>query len=121
MNRRNFFSQMAKGAALAGAIGCGRTLPIALEANNEPVPSPRDPLKITKVRAILTQPGGSRLVAVRVDTSEPGLYGLGCATFTQRPRTVVTAVEEYLDPFLRGKDPDNIEDLCPRASSFWRR
>ena len=125
MNRRNFFTHLGKGAALAGLIGCGRPGSAALQTGEEPFPSgrpARDPIKITKVRAILTQPGGSRLVAVRVDTSEPGLYGLGCATFTQRARTVVTAVEEYLDPFLRGKDPDNIEDLWQAMfqSSYWR-
>ena len=59
---------------------------------------------------------------MKVETTEPGLYGLGCATFTQRPRTVVTAVETYLDPFLRDKDPDNIEDLWQAMfqSSYWR-
>src|SRR5215208_5422140 len=65
------------------------------------------PLRITEVRTILTQPAGIRLVVVKVLTNEPGLYGLGCATFTQRPLTVVTAVEEYLKPFLVGRDPDD--------------
>ena len=79
-------------------------------------------LKITRVRAIKTAPQRPRLVVVKVETSEPGLFGLGCATFNQRPLAVVTAVEEYLDPFARGRDVDNIEDLWQNAytSSYWR-
>jgi mannonate dehydratase len=79
-------------------------------------------LKITNVKAICTAPDGIRLVLVKVETSEPGLYGLGCATFTQRPLTVVTAVDEYLKPFLLGRDPDDIEDIYQSAfvSSYWR-
>jgi len=81
------------------------------------------PLKITKVRTILTAPQSRiRLVVVKVETSEPGLYGLGCATFNQRPLAVKTAIDEYLDPFCRGRDADNIEDLWQTAytSSYWR-
>ena len=80
------------------------------------------PLKITAVRAICTAPDGIRLVVVKVETSEPGLYGLGCATFTQRPLAVVTAIREYLEPFLLGRDPDDIEDIYQSAyvSSYWR-
>lgn len=79
-------------------------------------------LKITDVRTILTAPNGIRLVVVKVVTSEPGLHGVGCATFTQRPMAVATAVDEYLKPFLVGKDPDQIEDIYQSAfvSSYWR-
>jgi mannonate dehydratase len=80
------------------------------------------PLQITDVKTILTAPAGIRLVVVKVLTNEPGLYGLGCATFTQRPRVVETAVDKYLKPFLLGKDPLRIEDLWQscHVSSYWR-
>ena len=79
-------------------------------------------LKITDVKTILTAPNGVRLVIVKVVTSEPGLYGIGCATFTQRALAVATAVDDYLKPFLVGKDPDQIEDIFQSAfvSSYWR-
>src|SRR5437763_9927678 len=79
-------------------------------------------LTITRVKPICTAPDGIRLVVVKVETSEPGLYGLGCATFTQRPLAVVSAVQEYLEPFLLGRDPDRIEDIYQSAyvSSYWR-
>ena len=50
------------------------------------------PITITDVKVILTQPAGSRLIVVKVITSEPGLYGLGCATFTQRWHAVAAAL-----------------------------
>lgn len=81
------------------------------------------PLKITNVKAILTAPQrGIRLCVVKVETSEPGLYGLGCATFNQRPLPVAVAVDKYLAPFAQGRDVDNIEDMWQNAytSSYWR-
>ena len=79
-------------------------------------------LKITDVKTILTAPAGIRLVVVKVLTNQAGLYGLGCATFTQRARVVRTAVDRYLKPFLLGKDPARIEDIWQSSfvSSYWR-
>jgi mannonate dehydratase len=55
-------------------------------------------------------------------TSEPGLYGLGCATFTQRSLAVQVAIEKYLKPFLIGRNADEIEDIWQSSyvSSYWR-
>ena len=77
---------------------------------------------VPTLKGILTAPAGIRLVVVKVVTNEPGLYGLGCATFTQRARAVETAVERYLKPFVLGKDPLKIEDLWQSnfVSSYWR-
>jgi mannonate dehydratase len=69
------------------------------------------PLKITKVKAIATCPHGIELIVVKVETSEPGLYGLGCATFRQRAHAVVAAIDKYLNDFCVGRDIDNIEDV----------
>ncbi len=77
---------------------------------------------IRDIRAILTEPDGIRLVIVKVETSEPGLHGVGCATFTQRPLPVKSAVEDYLRPFLVGRNVQDIEDIWQSAyvSSYWR-
>jgi mannonate dehydratase len=79
-------------------------------------------LKITDVKTVLTAPAGVRLLVVKIMTNEPGLYGLGCATFTQRIRVVETAIDKYLRPFLIGKDPLAIEDIWQscHVSSYWR-
>jgi mannonate dehydratase len=80
------------------------------------------PITIKNVRAILTMPDKARLVVVKVETSESGLYGLGCATFTQRPLAVRSAIEDYLKPFLVGKEVARIEDLWQTmwVNSYWR-
>jgi mannonate dehydratase len=79
-------------------------------------------VSIRDVKTILTAPGGINLVVVKIETSESGLYGLGCATFTQRHLAVKTAIDEYIKPFLIGKDPSRIEDLWQSAmvSGYWR-
>ena len=80
------------------------------------------PVTITDIQTILTQPGQSRLVIVKVLTSEEGLYGLGCATFTQRVFAVEAAVERHLKPFLVGRDVDRIEEIWQMSMvhGYWR-
>lgn len=80
------------------------------------------PITITNVKTILTAPAEIRLVVVKVETSEPGLYGLGCATFTQRYHAVATALERHLKPFVLGKDVQRIEDMWQTSmvNAYWR-
>jgi len=111
MQRRDVLRWVGSGMAMGGAMlsparGRGVQAP--------PVPAPGrglPRLRITDVKTILTAPNGIRLVVVKVLTSEPGLEGVGCATFTQRAHAVATAVEKYLKPFLLGRNPDEIEDI----------
>src|SRR6202050_3654570 len=67
--------------------------------------------KIKDISVIECQPGGVRLTVVKVTTDQDGLYGYGCATFTQRADLVKPAVENYLKPFLLNKATDRIEDI----------
>jgi mannonate dehydratase len=80
------------------------------------------PVTITDVRTIITQPAGSHLIVVKVITSEPGLYGLGCATFTQRQHAVIAALEKHLKPFLLGRDVSRIEEIwrMSMVHGYWR-
>lgn len=78
--------------------------------------------KIKDVSVIATEPAGVRLVIVKVQTDQDGLYGYGCATFTQRADLVVDAVNRYLKPLVIGRPADAIEDLWNAMynSSYWR-
>ena len=134
MQRRDWLKCTALGAGAASlpwlaARRLGSAPQESPQAKPGPMPKPAaepsrkfPPLKITDVKTILTAPARIRLVVVKVLTSEPGLYGLGCATFTQRARVVETAVQRYLRPFLIGKDPMHIEDIYQSCfvSSYWR-
>ena len=80
------------------------------------------PITIKDVKVITTQYNKQRLVMVKVMTSEDGLYGLGCATFTQRFHAVVAALEGHLIPFVLGRDVSRIEELfnMMMVSGYWR-
>ncbi|HEV3168378.1 MAG TPA: enolase C-terminal domain-like protein [Isosphaeraceae bacterium] len=125
MDRRELLRWLPAGAAL-GCVGlmAERSPAAAQEGQQTAPPSPGGlpPVKIKDIRTILTAPNRIRLVIVKVLTSEPGLHGVGCATFTQRPLVVQTAVEQYLKPFLVGRNVDEIEDIWQSAyvSSYWR-
>ncbi len=118
MNRRNLLKGLGLGLA-GGAINLAQAAP---NEKYRQATNGLPPLKITNVKAIATAPLGTELIVVKVETNEPGLYGLGCATFRQRARPVVSAVDDYLNDFCQGKDPANIEDIWQTAyvSSYWR-
>ncbi len=119
MHRRTAFKAFgAAGFGLLGAAGGPGPLAAAQQAASRGLPR----LKITDVKVILTQPAGDQLVIVKVLTSEPGLYGLGCATHRERPLAVATAIEQYLKPFAIGHYCDEIEDIWQSAyvSSYFR-
>ena len=80
------------------------------------------PVTIQDVQTIVTQPARSRLIIVKILTSEAGLYGLGCATFTLRFHDVPVVVEKHLKPFLVGRDVDRIEEIWQMCmvNSYWR-
>lgn len=117
MNRRS----LLKMAAAAPATGLVQREAAAQERASRAtrgMPSP----KIKDVSVIATQPAGSRLAVVKITTDQDGLYGYGCATFTQRADLVIPAVEKYLRPFLIGKPSDRIDDIWQACynSSYWR-
>jgi mannonate dehydratase len=115
MQRRRLLQALAAGAALssrevAAQERAGRA------ARGKPSP------RIKDIQVIATEPSGVRLVVVKILTDQDGLYGYGCATFTQRADLVIPAVERYLKPFLLGKPADRIDDTWQACynSSYWR-
>ncbi|MEA2026129.1 MAG: enolase C-terminal domain-like protein [Chloroflexota bacterium] len=79
-------------------------------------------LHIESIQVVTTRPTTENLVLVKVQTSEPGLYGWGCATFTQRYKAVVETVTSYLEPLLVGRDPARIGELwrLMQTNGYWR-
>src|SRR5215831_3344971 len=113
MNRRSFLASAT--AALSAREIAAQD---AVQRTTRGMPSPR----IKDVQVIATAPAGSRLTVVKIITDQPGLYGYGCGTFTQRAEVVNVAVDRYLKPFLIGKPTDRIDDLWQAMynSSYWR-
>jgi mannonate dehydratase len=114
INRRELLK-----AAFVGAMA-GRDL--AAQAKVERATRGMAAPRIKDIRVIATAPQGLRLVVVKITTDQDGLYGYGCATFTQRADLVVPAIEKYLKPFLVGKAADRIDDIWHACydSSYWR-
>ena len=124
MDRRNVLGLLSAGAAAGKRLAAFGSCPDVIRgAAGEDSRRGLPKLKITDVKTILTAPNRIRLVIVKVLTSEPGLYGLGCATFTQRAFAVQTAVDKYLKPFLIGREPptrSKISGSRSYVSSYWR-
>src|SRR5262245_39037005 len=113
MDRRDLLRWISAGVAAETSSLFPRNTPLAtLWAQQNPETAKGlPPLKIRDIKTVLCAPDRIRLVNVKVETSEPGLHGWGCATFTQRAYVVETAIEKYLKPFLIGRNVDEIEDI----------
>jgi len=119
---RNFLRRdFLKSVAGAGAIAAAPRFAAAQEKTASATKGMSAP-KIKDISVIECQPQGVRLTVVKITTDQDGLYGYGCATFTQRADLVRPAVEKYLKPFLVGKTTDRIEDIWQSCydSSYWR-
>src|ERR1700749_3613163 len=119
MRRRELFgAAMASTAAAALVTTKEATAQEASARAARGMPSP----KIRDVSVIECAPQGVRLTVVKITTDQAGLYGYGCATYTQRADLVKPAVEKYVRPFLIGKPADRIEDTWQMLynSSYWR-
>jgi mannonate dehydratase len=117
MNRRNLLKYA--GLSLASLV---TRRELAAQSRIEKAVRGMPAPKIKDVSVIATAPAGLRLVVVKITTDQDGLYGYGCATFTQRADLVVPAVEKYLKPFLIGRPTDRIDDTWQAMynSSYWR-
>ena len=116
MNRRHALKLAGCFAGLTKASELAAQTRVERAVRGTPSPKIRD------IQVITTAPGNVRLVVVKVLTDQDGLYGYGCATFTQRAELVVEAVKRYLKPLLVGLPADRIDDtwqLCYN-SSYWR-
>ncbi len=117
IERRNFLKSIA-GAGLLGVTTRHIQAQEQVARATRGMPAPR----IKDMSVIECQPAGVRLTVVKITTDQDGLYGYGCATFTQRADLVKPAVEKYLKPFLLNKTTDRIEDIWQSCydSSYWK-
>jgi mannonate dehydratase len=117
MQRRDLLKSVASAGLFAAAAPLVRSQE-QLSRVGRGMPAPR----IKDISIIECQPAGVRLTVVKVTTDQDGLYGYGCATFTQRADLVKPAVENYLKPFLLNKATDRIEDIWQSCydSSYWK-
>lgn len=79
-------------------------------------------VKIKDIRVVCTAPEGINLVVVKVETNQPGLYGLGCATFAYRHMVVKQLLEEYIKPLLLDREVECIEEnwQLMHQNGYWR-
>lgn len=67
-------------------------------------------MKITKVETFVCNAIMRNWVFVRIETDQPGLYGLGEATLEWHTRSVVGAIDDIADLII-GEDPLRVEHL----------
>ena len=80
------------------------------------------PITIKDIEVFNTSITGRNNTIVKVKTSEDGLFGLGCASFTQRYEAVTFYIHKYLKPLLLDRDVSEISDLWKlmNLNAYWR-
>ena len=129
MDRRDTLKAITGGAALSLAAS-KEVFAQAAAAAPQPAASGRararsggvPALKITDIKTFMTKVDGTNMINVKVYTSEPGLYGIGCGTHAERPTIVADTVDKYLKPFLIGRNADEIEKIWQQMwiAPYWR-
>jgi mannonate dehydratase len=119
LTRRRALQTLAGAGVGAAALA---TTPGPLQAAQAVTRRGLPRLKIIDVRTILTQVGANYMTNVKVLTSEPGLYGVGCGGHSERQALVATTVEQFLKPAVVGRYADDIEDIWQMAwqAPYWR-
>src|SRR6201999_4345306 len=124
MERRSLLKTLSAAAAVGAVtnLGGGRTLSaeaasgvVKTMGNGGPLAQAKDaarrgmqPLEITDVKIIATAPSGANWTIVKVETSEPALYGLVAATLQEIPQAAQAYIEKILNRSVIGKNSDEI-------------
>jgi mannonate dehydratase len=114
MNRREL---------LRAALAAAPLIPAAAAQETEKRAAGLPPLTVKDAKVIATTAGGNyRWVFLKIETSEPGLYGIGSANNNYETKAVISALQDHLRPWLIGKDANRIEDLWQAAQmkTYWR-
>ena len=132
MDRRQSFRAFT-GGALGAALSLAESKEAVAQAAAtapQPAAAARDraraggvpALKITDIKVFNTKVRGTNMINVKVYTSEPGLTGIGCGTHAERPTIVAETVEQYMKPFLIGRNADEIEKIWQQLwiAPYWR-
>ena len=78
-------------------------------------------MKVTNIRTLVVNAEMRNWVFCKVETDQPGLFGLGEGSLEWKTRAVVGAIED-LSPMVIGEDPRRIEHIYEKLyrQSFWR-
>jgi mannonate dehydratase len=77
---------------------------------------------MTTIKKISTYLLGQDQIFVKIETSQPGLFGWGSAAFAGHHKLIAISVDDYLTDFLVGKEITEIEDIwqTSQVQSSWR-
>ncbi len=110
MRRRDFIASLLAAPIAATAQESSRTRGLP-------------PLTIKNVKVIPTSAGrGYQWIFVKIETSEPGLHGIGSASNVNNAFSIATAIDKHYGPFWVGKDAGRIEDNWQNTHTrgYWR-